>query len=141
VDSWNAGFGDLMPAIALDDSRAARWADQLADGRNSWWVAVYDGLIAGLVGIGPSRDPIDPDLGELDTIAVAPPYWRTGIGTALMDTALEALAATYPEAILWTLANYPQGNRFYEATGWTLTTHTRDNGHQVSYRRTLQRTR
>ncbi|WP_432888304.1 GNAT family N-acetyltransferase [Kribbella sp. CA-245084] len=90
---------------------------------------------AGLVGIGPSRDPIDPNLGELDTIAVDPAYWRQGVGKALMQKALQALASTYPEAILWTLANYPQGQHFYESTGWTLDGGSRDNGHQISYRR------
>jgi GNAT superfamily N-acetyltransferase len=133
VDSWNAGFGALMPPAVLDDARIARWASELAAG--NWWVALHDGTIAGFTGICPSRDPIDPQLGELDTIAVDPPYWRTGVGTALMRRALEELAATYPEAILWTLADYPQGQRFYTKTGWTSTARTRDDGHQVSYRR------
>jgi GNAT superfamily N-acetyltransferase len=135
VDSWNAGFVGLMPPIALDEARVARWAGELAEG--SWWVAEYDDVLAGLVGVCPSRDPVEPGLGELDTIAVDPAYWRTGIGTALMHTAIDALAAKYPEAILWTLANYNQGQRFYESTGWTADGHTRADGTQVSYRRRL----
>ena len=51
--------------------------------------------------------------------------------------ALEELAATYPEAILWTLADYDQGQRFYESTGWTADGGTRAGGSQVSYRRTF----
>jgi GNAT superfamily N-acetyltransferase len=133
VDSWNAGFVGLMQRLVVDEARVARWTGDLATG--SWWVAEYDGTLAGLVGVGPSRDPIDPRLGELDTIAVDPAYWRAGVGTALMQTALEALAADYPEAIVWTLANYDQGQRFYEATGWTADGRTRDRGRQVSYRR------
>lgn len=54
-----------------------------------------------------------------------------------MQKALQALATTYPEAVLWTLANYPQGQTFYESTGWTLDGGTRDNGNQVCYRRRL----
>ena len=135
VDSWNDGFGELMPTAVLDDGRIARWSETLAGG--NWWVAEVGGVIAGLVGIGPSRDPIDPELGELDTIAVDPPYWRHGVGTALMQKALEELAAQYDEAILWTLANYPQGQTFYTKTGWTPAPETRDNGHQVSYRRSF----
>jgi GNAT superfamily N-acetyltransferase len=137
VESWNAGFVGLMPPIALDQGRIARWAAELADG--NWWVAEYDGVIAGLAGVCPSRDPLDPRLGELDTIAVDPAYWRTGIGTALIRKALGELAARYPEAILWTLANYDQGQRFYEATGWTEDGGTRDGGRQVSYRFSLFR--
>ena len=133
VDSWNDGFGELMPSIEVSDARIGRWADTLADG--NWWVAEVNDTIAGFVGIGPSRDPIDPDLGELDTIAVDPAYWRQGVGKALMQKALEALATTYPEAIVWTLANYPQGQTFYTSTGWTPDGGSRDNGRQVSYRR------
>ena len=133
VDSWNAGFGELMPPAVLDDARIARWAGELAAG--NWWVAEKDGLIAGFAGICASRDPVDPRLGELDTIAVDPAYWRSGIGTALMHRAVEELAAAYPEAIVWTLANYPQGQNFYTATGWTPDGNTRSDGSQVSYRR------
>ncbi|WP_166658583.1 GNAT family N-acetyltransferase [Kribbella sp. VKM Ac-2571] len=133
VDSWNEGFGELMPAAVLDGGRIARWSETLAGG--NWWVAEVDGTVAGFVGIGASRDPIDPELGELDTIAVDSPYWRQGVGTALMHEALEHLAAQYDEAIVWTLANYPQGQKFYTKTGWTLSGSTRDDGRQVSYRR------
>jgi GNAT superfamily N-acetyltransferase len=133
VDSWNDGFGELMPVAVLDDGRIARWSATLADG--NWWVAEVDGSIAGFVGIGPSRDPIDPELGELDTIAVDPPYWRRGVGTALMAKALEELAAQYDQAILWTLANYPQGQTFYTRTGWTQSPESRDDGRQIAYRR------
>lgn len=135
VESWNVGFAGLMPAIEVDEGRVNRWAGELGGGPTTWWVAEHEGLIAGLVGIGPSRDPVDTDLGELDTIAVDPASWRSGIGTALMRRAVEELEAAYPEAILWTLANYPQGQHFYTATGWTPDGNTRDNGSQVSYRR------
>jgi GNAT superfamily N-acetyltransferase len=133
VESSNDGFGQLMPAMVLDDGRVARWSETVADG--NWWVAEVDGAIAGFVGIGPSRDPVDPELGELDTIAVDSPYWRRGVGTALMQKALEQLAARYDEAIVWTLANHPQAQTFYAKTGWALSDRTRDNGRQVSYRR------
>lgn len=133
VESSNDGFGQLMPAMVLDDGRVARWSKTVADG--NWWVAEIDQTIAGFVGIGPSRDPVDPGLGELDTIAVDSPYWRQGVGTALMHKALEQLAAQYDEAIVWTLANYPQAQTFYTKTGWVLSDRARDDGHQVSYRR------
>ncbi|MFI6828002.1 GNAT family N-acetyltransferase [Kribbella sp. NPDC050241] len=138
VDSWNAGFTGLMPPIEADDARIQRWATDLANDRTSWWVAEADGSIAGLVGIGPSRDPVDPQLGELDTIAVDPAHWRTGLGTNLMHTALDALAA-YQQAVLWTLANYPQGQRFYESTVWYADGTTRADGHQVMFRHDLNR--
>ncbi|MBP2355150.1 GNAT superfamily N-acetyltransferase [Kribbella aluminosa] len=125
-----------MPVAVLDEGRIARWTQTVAGG--NWWVAEAGGVIAGFVGIGPSRDPVGPGLGELDTIAVDRPYWRQGVGTALMQKALDELATQYDEAILWTLANYPQGQNFYARTGWTLTPQSRDEGRQVSYRRSLR---
>jgi ribosomal protein S18 acetylase RimI-like enzyme len=168
VDSWNLGFGDLMPPRVLDDERIDRWAATFAaatspgpqpaatstraaatgpqnatttgQGHARWWVAARSGAIAGFVGIGPSRDPVDPELGELDTIAVDPAHWRSGVGSALMRTALDALHHDcYREAILWTLAHYDRGQSFYLATGWTPDGGTRDNGHQVSFRHDLGR--
>jgi GNAT superfamily N-acetyltransferase len=92
--------------------------------------------VVGFVGIGPSRDPVDSALGELDTIAVRPDCWRRGVGHALMAVALEALAddGGYRAAILWTLAGYERGRAFYEATGWVLDGGLRDEGRQVRYR-------
>jgi GNAT superfamily N-acetyltransferase len=87
-------------------------------------------------GTGPSRDPIDPALGEFDTIAVAPAAWRTGIGRRLMDAALADLAASkFRSGILWTLAGYEPGRAFYEATGWRASGEVRNSGKQIAFRR------
>jgi hypothetical protein len=52
-----------------------------------------------------------------------------------MAVALPALAdAGYRAAVLWTLANYARGQRFYEAMGWRLDGGVRDEGRQVRYR-------
>lgn len=138
VESWNVGFGPLMPHREVDNDLNSRWAENLANGPARWWVAEERGAIVGFVGIGPSRDPIDPELGELDTIAVDPANWRAGVGSALMRIALVGLAdAGFRQAILWTLANYDRGQRFYESAGWTRDGGTRDEGHQVSFRHSL----
>lgn len=166
VDSWNAGFGDLMPPQVLDDDRIDRWTATLTTAASvdpqpaatsiraqtgpriattprapRWWVAARSGVVAGFVGIGPSRDPVEPELGEVDTIAVDPVHWRSGVGTVLMRTALDALRDDgYREAILWTLADYDRGQRFYLSAGWTPDGGRRDNGHQVSFRHHLRDT-
>jgi GNAT superfamily N-acetyltransferase len=139
VESWNQGFVGLMPARQLTPELIDRWRRDLAAPLpQRWWAAQVGGAIAGFAGIGPSRDPLDPALGELDTIAIAPSYWRRGIGRALLALALGYLRADgYRQAVLWTLANYPQGQRFYEAAGWHLTGDTRDAGRQVRYRHEL----
>ena len=139
VDSWNTGFTGLMPARQLTIELIARWERDLAvPFPQRWWVAEVNAALVGFVGIGPSRDPIDPALGELDTIAVDPPCWRRGIGRALLTMAMRYLRADgYREAVLWTLAHYEQGQRFYAAAGWELDGGTRDAGRQVRYRHEL----
>jgi GNAT superfamily N-acetyltransferase len=135
VDSWNSGFGPLMPAIAADRQRIDRWRGALAESPPArWWVAERHGAIVGLVGIRPSRDPIDPTLGELDTIAVDPGAWRSGVGRTLMSVALRWLRSDgYRSALLWTLRQYPRGISFYEATGWRPGGAHRQGGQQVRY--------
>jgi N-acetylglutamate synthase-like GNAT family acetyltransferase len=135
VDSWNADFVPRLPAIEADAARINRWRNALAESSATrWWLVERDGEIVGFVVIGPSRDPIDPNLGELDTIAVDPKAWRTGVGKALMSVALEGLrSAGYHSAVLWTLSDYPQAENFYIATGWRLNGATRQDGQQVRY--------
>jgi ribosomal protein S18 acetylase RimI-like enzyme len=139
VESWNTGFIGLMPARQLTAELVARWERDLAAPLpHRWWAAERDAELVGFVGIGPSRDPIDPGIGELDTIAIAPACWRQGIGRTLLALALRHLCADgYDHAVLWTLAHYQQGQRFYEAAGWIFDHATRDAGRQVRYRHDL----
>ena len=139
IDSWNAGFGALLSRadrIATPEL-TERWRHDLAQPvPHRWWVAECTGSIAGFVGIGPSRDPVDPRLGELDSIAICPVYWRKGIGKALMSVALRYLAADgYDEAVVWTVEGYERGIAFYEATGWRRDGGARDDGRQIRMRR------
>ena len=141
IESWNAGFGELLSRAdrAVTPELTERWRRDLAQPiPHRWWVAERRGEIVGFAGIGPSRDPVDPRLGELDTIAVDPPHWRTGVGTALISIALRYLVADgHREAIVWTVEGYEQGIAFYEALGWGRDGGTRDHGRHVSFRRDL----
>lgn len=139
VASWNSGFAQLMPARVLDSAQVARWARDLRDPQVRWWVAQSGTAVVGFVGTGPSRDPVDPDLGELDTIAVAPTAWRRGLGRRLMRVGLDDLfRAGHGESILWTLADYEPGRSFYEATGWRRSGEMRHSGRQIAFRRSLR---
>lgn len=141
VDSWNAGFGSRMPYIEADVARLERWRHDLSGaGPTRWWIAERGGAAVGFVGIGPCRDPKQDGLGELDTIAVAPRAWHTGVGRALMSVALDALRSEgYRSAALWTLTDYPLGERFYVSTGWRRNGATRSAGDQARYDHDLQR--
>jgi len=139
VASWNAGFRGLMPPRRCDDDEIDRWRRDLGEPwPHRWWVAELERGVAGFAGICPSRDPVDPTLGELDTIAVAPDCWRRGVGRTLMAQALAFLARDgYREALLWTLADYPHGHAFYRDTGWQPDGGTRSGGLQVRFRHAI----
>lgn len=135
VESGNAGFDERMPRIEATPSRLAHWTHDLGpDTPTQWWLAQRAGQVVGFAGIGPCREPIEPGLGELDTIAVLPSAWRTGVGSRLMSIALDALRAEgYRTAVLWTLSQYPRGESFYLANGWRRNGTTRQAGGQERY--------
>lgn len=141
IESWNAGFGELLSSAdrTVTPELTERWRRDLAQpAPHRWWVAEHAGRTIGFVGIGPSRDPVDPQLGEIDTIAVDPHHWRAGIGKALISLALRHLAADgYCEAILWTVEGYERGIAFYEAMEWRRDGGVRDCGRQVRFRHKL----
>jgi GNAT superfamily N-acetyltransferase len=97
-------------------------------------VAEVDRTAVGFAGIGASRDPADPALGELDTIAVAPTHWRMGVGRALIRVAMRHLRAdAYEAAILWTVRGLTGTEQFYRQMGWRSERVTRDGGRQGRY--------
>ncbi len=145
IDSWNAGFGELIEQSdrIVTSELVERWRGDLAKSApHRWWVAEHTGRVVGFVGIGPSRDPVDARLGELDTIAVDPSYWRLGIGQTLASLAFRRLVADgYDEAVVWTVEGYELGIGFYEAMGWKRDGGVRDKGRQIRFRRSLEKFR
>jgi GNAT superfamily N-acetyltransferase len=100
-----------------DDDVRAVWREALADPDVEAYVAEEGGAAVGCVSLGDVF---------LRTLYVVPARWRTGVGTALHDLALERLRARgCDEAKLWTLEENWTGRRFYENRGWTLNGETR----------------
>ena len=100
-------------------------------------MATIDGEVVGFVGVCASRDPVDPQLGELETIAVDPVHWRRRVGRALMAHAENQLRQRWAQAILWTPAGYARGHAFYLAMGWRPLSQERRAGTEVAFGRTL----
>ena len=137
IESWNKGFGHLLGYREHTVERTDRWHSDLVNRENEWTVAVVDGRLSGFVGVGPSRDPVDSELGELLTIAVDPGAWRRGVGAALIDHGVAQLRATRSSAILWTPAGYERGHGFYRAMGWRELGRSRAAGTEVAFGRPL----
>lgn len=133
IDSWNDGYGHLIGVREHTSERRDQWAVDLADPDVAWTVAELDGVVAGFCGVGASRDPVQAGLGELQTIAVDSPFWRRGVGSALMAAALDQLRGDFESAILWTPSGYDRGHAFYEATGWTALGWSRDDDRHTAF--------
>ena len=133
IDSWNDGYGHLLGVREHSAERRDRWAADLSDASVTWTVAELDGVVAGFCGVGASRDPVRAGLGELQTIAVDSPFWRRGVGSALMATALDQLRSDFESAVLWTPSGYDRGHAFYGATGWSALGRTRDDARQTAF--------
>lgn len=99
-----------------EDVRHA-WRNALADEGVEVYVAEVDDEPVGSVSVGAEF---------LRTLYVVLEQWRSGIGTALHDHALERLRARgVTRAKLWTLEENWPARRYYEKRGWILTDETR----------------
>lgn len=95
-----------------DDDVRARWVSVLGDPSYDCHIAGVDGAEVGFVAW---RDTTIHHLGVL------PSAQRAGVGGALMQAALDAIAAEHAVARLWVLHENHAAIAFYEATGWTPT--------------------
>lgn len=115
-----------MPDEVLDNlsvgQREEMWRQLLsADERLALYVAVKDGAVVGFCAVlapGRDRDAADRDA-EIAAVYVDPEVWRTGIGRALMNTALaDLLAGGWSSVTLWVLAQNRRALDFYAHFGF-----------------------
>jgi len=120
--TWQAAYEHVFGPERLAGIDAGRrrssWERAIANGQDVF-VAELDGRVVAFVSVGAARD--DEALGELHAIYALPETWGTGVGRALMRSAVEALrGAGHREAVLWVLDDNPRARRFYEREGWKL---------------------
>lgn len=120
VRAWRAAYAGIFPAELLDalsvERRADQWRRTLESPDFDLLVAADD-EVRGFVSLGPSERVADT--GEVWAIYVDPGSWREGLGTLLLDRAIERLGERgFAEAVLWTLVKSAQSRGFYEACGW-----------------------
>jgi GNAT superfamily N-acetyltransferase len=131
VAAWQWAYAGLMPddyLAALDPARReAMWTERFAtdEGREHVAVAVDGDALVGFTAWGRYRlDDLGPGLvpdavGEVRALYLAQAHQGRGVGRALMERAVERLAAeAYTEAKLWVLETNARARRFYERQGW-----------------------
>jgi ribosomal protein S18 acetylase RimI-like enzyme len=136
VASWQAAFAGLLPDRFLADlsvdERTDDWTSWIEGPPTSHVLVVEtagdgggasDGGGGGIVGLahaGPSRDGgAPPGTAELYTIYLLAETWGRGVGTHLLDTTLDRLAADGCDAVtLWVLGTNVRARHFYQRRGW-----------------------
>lgn len=148
VRSWRAAYRGLVPAEVLDrlsvDDREGTWAEMLRNGSRVLVAEEPDGTLAGFCGFArPARDDdAVPGSGEILALYVDPERWRAGTGGALLDAAVEELAAEgCDEATLWVLRGNDRAIGFYARHGFVadgrVSTHPPTGSAEVRMRRAL----
>ncbi|MGI8712830.1 MAG: GNAT family N-acetyltransferase [Solirubrobacteraceae bacterium] len=120
VRSWQVGYLGIVPDEVLDGlsvaTRERQWREWIEQG--TWIrVACRDGLIVGLCAVLRTGD--DPANGEVAALYVDPPAFRTGVGTALLNTALAHLSAAAAQQVtLWVFTGNARARAFYARYGF-----------------------
>jgi ribosomal protein S18 acetylase RimI-like enzyme len=129
VASWRAAYRGLLADEALAqlsiDEREQMWRKALSDedallDERSIKIAVADDAVLGFVAAGPSReDDVRARSGEIYAIYVHPDHWSSGVGQALLDSALaDLIGAGFDNVLLWVLDSNARACQFYELAGW-----------------------
>lgn len=149
VAAWLAAYRGLMPDALLDgisaDHRRARWEEMLGtDAAPQVRVAVGDGVVVGFCSVArPTRDEDAGDrVAEIAALNVRPDAWGQGIGTLLMDDALDGLRRDgWQEVSLWVLDGNERAQRFYRRLGFVFdgasTTHAASGARELRMRLSL----
>ena len=114
--SWQETYPGMMDeaylagrTLEVCEEKAFQWRDGI--------LVAKDGQdVIGFVGFGAAGDAL-PETGEVFALYVLGAFCGQGVGTALMDAALERLAQ-YPRVCLWVLKENKRAIRFYEKFGF-----------------------
>jgi GNAT superfamily N-acetyltransferase len=77
------------------------------------WVAVRGARIVGLAACTREQETA-----ELRNLYVVPEAWGSGVGAALLQTAVAWMKQLAAEAFLWVAVENARARRFYEREGW-----------------------
>ena len=117
--SWQETYTGLIDQTYLDSMTveksvaiAYRWRD------DDMFVAKDGDDVVGFVCYGKCRDEDLQKAGEIYAIYVLKEYYGTGVGRALMDSALEKLVC--PKVAVWVLRGNARAIRFYQKCGFVF---------------------
>ena len=127
--SWREAYDEILPDSVLDamtveptSEDVEGWTDRLGGDDAAVFVAFVDETVRGFVdvrwGEENTKPFVDPGEADIKAIYVHPDWWGEGIGTALLDYALDSLPDRIEAVRLEAFADNEVGARFYEARGF-----------------------
>lgn len=148
VKTWQCAYKGQIPDDFLAnlsiEQRHETWKRALENKESGTHTIVVAAgkKILGWATFGKTRDTdVAVNVGELYGIYVAPENIGQGIGSALMNEAIERLKnAGYKQATLWVLDTNTKSRQFYANKGWSIDGATKDEArdgfvlHEVRYR-------
>jgi len=128
--AWRAGHRDVLSADALaavpadpDEEQVDRWRERLGAWRERTLVADTADGVVGFIQV--RTEETKPFVGEseagLKELYVHPDAWGDGVGTALLEAAIEGLPADVMRVRLETLAGNERAAAFYGTRGFERT--------------------
>ena len=117
VPAYAGIFPPDAPAPTLEELQPG-WERVLREPGKTAFVAELAGDVVGTAVVCPAADT--DRVGELRRLHVLPAHWGGGIGSALYDVAVQALAGRFSRAELWVLERNSRARSMYERRGWTL---------------------
>ena len=117
VPAYAGIFPPDAPAPTLEELQTG-WERDLRAPQKTAFVAELAGEVVGTAVVCPAADT--DRVGELRRLHVLPAHWGCGIGSALHDLAVRALAGRFSRAELWVLERNTRARSLYERRGWTV---------------------
>ena len=114
--SWQETYPGMMDEAYLASRTLEKCEEQAFRWRDNLLVAKDGERVVGFIGYGAAGDAL-PETGEIFALYVLGEYAGQGVGTALMNAALDRLAA-YPRVVLWVLKENKRAIRFYDKCGF-----------------------
>ena len=125
TETWKAAYIGIVPQEYLDSLDAAkpnRMQEDISARTLEVLLLFADGVPAGAVGYGSSREESRAGWGEIVCLYLRPAYWRRGYGGKLLRAAVDALTREgFRKFYLWVMAENRSAREFYRAMGFEPT--------------------
>ncbi|MEY2340816.1 N-acetyltransferase family protein [Acidithiobacillus sp. IBUN Pt1247-S3] len=128
IAAWKAAYTGCMPASYLATLSSTDNLDQrrefLANTPNGVKVHVAEksDIVVGFSIVGQPRYPTNPNAIELWALNVLPEFWRTGVGSELIQVSIKSvLKGPYSSMELWCIKGNMAAELAYQRNGFSST--------------------